>query len=160
VNDHPKRLKANRGDEQLLLATCQWRLATVRLVGAAVLFVIVLVQIAGGKYGQDDDKAWGWLLPNLLPTLSMISGAIVYQVKNQSTPMMVTRFAFRTTWWLSLIYLLLVLVTVLLVPLAEQMRNMKPIDWLTHPHALLTGLSTIVGGTLGAFFVSSRPQQS
>jgi hypothetical protein len=152
------RAAAKPAQDQLPLSTCQWRLASVWLVGTAVLCILVLIQIAGGKYGDEDDKAWGWLLPNLLPMLSVIAGAIVYQVKTQTAPMTVTRFAYRATWMLSLIYLVILLATVILVPLAEAARNLKPIDWLTRPHALITGLSTIVGGVLGAFFVSSRPE--
>jgi len=140
------------------LQMCQWRLAVIWLLGSCVLFILMAFQVAGGKYGNEDQKAWGWLLPQVLPILSMIGGAIVYQMNRSDENIVVTSFAYRATWVVSLIYLLLVLTTVALVPIAEQEQGIKPIDFLPKMGPVLTGLSAIASSILAAFFVSSKPK--
>jgi hypothetical protein len=139
------------------LSYCQWRLAALWLGATLVLTVLLLAQIAGGVYGDKGVKAQAWLMPNLLPTLAMIGGAIAYQMTQRASELAVTRFAYRATWWFSLIYLLLVLATIGFGPLARERLGIDALEWLAIPAPVLTGLSAIASAALGAFFVSSKP---
>ncbi|MDZ7826659.1 MAG: hypothetical protein U5R48_12310 [Gammaproteobacteria bacterium] len=57
--------------------TCKKRLATLWFSGAGFIFVIFLMQTIGGRHGANPEAAWGWLLPTLMPTLSLMVGVFV-----------------------------------------------------------------------------------
>jgi len=142
----------------LQFSSCQWRLASIWLIGAVLLFGIFLVQLAGGIYGTETDQAWGWLLPNIIHILTMIGGAVGYQFARPETKILVNRFAYRATLAISALYLLLLLGVLLLIPLAAS-RNVGPLAWFSEVRVLITALAGIVTAVLGAFFVSSKPEK-
>ena len=154
----PLPADARDGADAIPLGSCQWKLAGLWLIAGFILFGLMLGQVAGGRYGSQHERAFGWLLPNLLPSLSMIAGAIVFNVRTPQSGMHVTRFAFNATLWFSVFYLAVLLLVLLLVPVAEQGVRIAPVDWLEVPRSLVSGLSTLVSAALGAFFVSSKPQ--
>ncbi len=133
------------------LETCQTRLAALWLGGSAVLFTLVLIQSLAGKYGEQTGAAWSWLMPAIIPTLSLIVGAVAYSASTAKHDVTVNRLAFRIAASLSLFYLLLLLATLLADPL---------IDWITALQLLelsklwLGPVQGLVGLSLGAFFVS------
>jgi hypothetical protein len=135
----------------------QWWLASVWLGGAAVILGLFFVQIAGGKF-PEVDRAWAWLLPNIVPVLTMIGGAVSYQVARPAVRIMVNPFAYRAAMALSIVYLAILLLVLLLIPLAEA-QGRHPIDWVTGSQIPITALSATVTGALGAFFVSSKPEK-
>jgi membrane protease YdiL (CAAX protease family) len=137
---------------------CQWRLASVWLGGSAVILAIFLVQIAGRKFGGQEERAWAWLLPNVVPVLTMIGGAVSYQVSRPRVRIEVNRFAYLAALALSMVYLFILLLILLLIPMAEG-HGTSPIDWVVQAQVPITALSAIVGATLGAFFVSSKPSE-
>lgn len=142
----------------LVFADCQWRLASVWLSGAGVLLALFLVQVAGRKFDGEETRAWAWLLPNVVPVLTMIGGAVSYQVSRPKVRIEVNPFAYRAAVALSVVYLAILLLVLLLIPLAET-RGTSPIAWVTQCQVPITALSAIVGGALGAFFVSSKPNE-
>ena len=56
------------------------RLALIWFVGAGLLFCLVLLQSVRNVYGTQTEKAWAWLLPSVMPTLSLIVGVLVSDV--------------------------------------------------------------------------------
>ena len=132
------------------LSYCQVRLTILWIGSTLVLAAVMLTQVAGGVYGDRGEKALAWLLPNVLPTLGMIGGAIVYQMRQQSNELTVTKFAYRGTLLFSLTYILLILITIVLGPMAHEHLGKDALEWLGVPAAVLTGVSTIVSGALAA----------
>jgi hypothetical protein len=103
---------------RVLLSGCQRKLASVWLVGCAVIFLLLLGQTVGGKYGSEVEKAWSWFIPTVLPTLSIV-GAVAYQARRDPQRMTADRLAFRMSVGLSLFYLILVNATMLLQPFSR-----------------------------------------
>lgn len=65
----------NEVDEKaglIRLETARWRLAVIWFPGCGVLFLILVAQSIGGAYGDQLQRAWGWALPNFLPTLALM----------------------------------------------------------------------------------------
>jgi hypothetical protein len=136
----------------LPITYCKRRLATVWFTGGGIAFFLVLVQSILGRYGEEVGKAWGWLLPTVLPTLSLIIGVLVYDaVERPDTGRRIDRFLFRLTVALSCGYLLAVLLVLLLTPLS----NLGPIELMSQASVWLGPLQGLVAAAMGAFFVKA-----
>jgi hypothetical protein len=57
----------------MLLETARWRLAAIWFCASAVIFLILIIQSTGGVYDEQVQTAWGWALPNFLPTLAFMT---------------------------------------------------------------------------------------
>src|SRR5262245_39961216 len=54
------------------LVAARSRLATPWLGGGAIIGLFLFVQTVAGKYGGQTDRAWGWFVPTVTPTLTVI----------------------------------------------------------------------------------------
>jgi hypothetical protein len=138
--------------ERISLTAAQTRLAILWLAGAAVIFILMLAQTVGGKYGGQTQRAWGWFMPTVVPTLSVILSAIAYSATNPTGDQTVEARAFAMTFWVSGFYLLVVLATLLLQPLSDY----SPLEFLNSANLWLGPLQGLVGIALGTFFTSKK----
>jgi hypothetical protein len=138
------------------IAYCKRRLATVWFSGAGVVFFMVLLQSLLGHFGDQVSQAWGWLLPTVLPTLSLIIGVLVYDTVEQAdVGKTADRFLFRLTVGLSSVYLLAVFLVVALQPLASELTSLGPIQVMMQTNVWLGPLQGLVAAAMGAFFVKA-----
>jgi hypothetical protein len=137
---------------ELSFTGCKKRLGLLWLTSAGVIFAFVLAQSLGGRYGGDLSDAWSWLLPNLMPTLSLIVGVFVTDVHKGVVEKTVDPFVFRLAFSLSVVYFLTILTTLFAIPLSE-MHGMHPIDLLNASNLWLAPLQGLAAAALGAFFV-------
>ena len=129
---------------------CKRSLATLWMLGAAAIFAVMLTQSFFGHYGDDLASAWGWVLPTILPTLSLIIGVLVAgAVRPHETARKVDRFLFRLSIGLSVAYLLVVLATILIQPISP----LPPPELMRQSHLWLAPFQGLVTGCLGAFFI-------
>lgn len=135
---------------RLPLVWCQRRLALLWLAGAAILVLLMIAQSMGNKYGGATDQAWGWLLPTIVPTLSLIVGAFAAAARGPLAQATVDAFSYRLTFWLSAFYLLLVIA----VPLAQPLTGRPPIELMQLSKLWLEAVQGVVGISLGVYFVS------
>ena len=134
--------------------TCKKRLATLWFTGAGFIFVIFLMQTIGGRHGANPEAAWGWLLPTLMPTLSLMVGVFVLDALGKgATIKMVDRFMYRIAFGLSAMYLLVVLVTIV----AGAFSAMGASALMTQSNLWLGPFQGLVSGALGAFFIRGEP---
>lgn len=134
------------------LAACQRRLAAIWLPACALLSLLLVGQSVFGKYGDESGKAWGWFLPTVLPTLSLIVGAVAYSAKQPDTPDTVDEFAYRLSLGLSIFYLLLVAA----VPVVQPLSGLPPFRLMEISSLWLGPVQGLVGLALGVFFVSRQ----
>jgi len=128
------------------------RIALVWFLGALVLFSLVLLQTVLGKYGDRVSDAWGWLMPTIMPTVSLILGVFVSDhLKKREITGAVDSFLFQAVFWISAFYLLVVSSTILLSPFTE----MKPLEFMSLSSLWLGPLQGLACAGLGAFFVQA-----
>ncbi|NUN14374.1 MAG: hypothetical protein HUU55_12155 [Myxococcales bacterium] len=129
------------------------RLATLWFVGSGLAFALVLVQSILGKYGEQTADAWSWLLPTIVPTLSLIVGVLVMDaLKKGVKTRSISRFMVSLTMGLSIAYLSTVLLTLLLQPFAP----IAPLALLKQSNLWLSPLQGLATAALGAFFVKGE----
>jgi hypothetical protein len=132
------------------------RLALIWLAGAGVLFAIMFVQTLLGKYGQNTEAAWSWLLPTILPTASLVVGVLVTEAVGVARrPVEVNPFVYRLAAGLSIVYLSAVLLTLLAIPFSDY----SPIDVMRKANLGLGPFQGLVTAAMGAFFVYKQKVQ-
>ncbi len=137
---------------KLSMYQCKRRLAALWFIGAGAVFFVVFLQTAFGHYGEKVTEVWSWVLPTVMPTLSLVLGVLVVDALGKGIS--ITRiddFLFRLTFGLSLAYLLAVLLIFLLQPFTR----VPPLQLMQQSNLWLGPFQGLVAAGLGAFFVSA-----
>lgn len=134
------------------LRQAQRRLLLVWTLGTLAPFLLLLAQSVRGRYGDEAGRAWDWFIPAVLPTLTVIVGAIAYGARGRPDRKSVDALAYSVAQWLSVLYLLLLTSLLLLQPLAAS----TPLQWLESSKVWLAAVHGLVGVSLGAFFTSTK----
>jgi hypothetical protein len=134
---------------QVSMARCKRRLGALWFGWSGLLFVLLTLQTVFGRYGSNADEAWGWLLPGLLPTLSVIISVLVMDALGQSLKVKsVDSYFFWLTFSLCTFYLMMVTLTILLQPFAP----LDPLTLVKQSNLWLGPLQGLVSAALVAFF--------
>ena len=138
------------------MARCKRRLAALWFIGAGVIFFLILGQTALGRYGDRASDAWSWVLPTIMPTLSLIVGVLVMEAmdRNRSSKT-VDAFLFKLTFGISTGYLLAVLLTLLIQPFS----TLTALELMGQSNFWLGPFQGLVAAALGAFFVKAPEDQ-
>lgn len=136
--------------------SCRRKLATIWFSLSTIVFVLTFVLTIAGYYGDEWERVWSWSFATFLPTLSLIIGVLVADTVNQaSLPRSVDRFLFRLAYWLSIAYLVVVILTILSQPLVEERAEL-----LGKSHLWLAPLQGLATAALGAFFIRRDVEKS
>jgi hypothetical protein len=141
-------------DREINMATCQRILAIVWFIPSAALFGIFVIQTILGRYGDQVGDAWNWLLPTIMPTLSLVIGALVtVELNRDQSRRTYSKFMLILTSCISVVYLASVSVVVLFQPISPR----SPLDSMRQANLWLGPLQGLVAGAMGAFFAKSSP---
>jgi hypothetical protein len=133
---------------------CRQRLALVWFIGSGIAFFILIVQTMGGKYAEEVTQVWDWFLPNIVPTLTLMVGTFITQAAGKaSRTLSVNHFLYHLALWLSVVYLLVLLLPILSLPFVCTEPE-RMIGFLKQSGLWLTPLQGLVSASLGGFFVS------
>lgn len=143
----------NTSGSRISIVESQKLLAIIWFIGAGIFFILLVFQTILGRYDNRANEAWSWLLPNIMPTLSLIIGVIISDTFGQDMQMKtVDRFVFRLSYLLSIAYLIVVGLTIFLSPLS----NIPPLDLMKLSNLWLAPFQGLASASLGAFFVSRK----
>lgn len=150
------RSKKIRANDLLPLDIVRTRLATAWFSGVSVILVIVVLQSLLGRYGERTQEAWGWLLPTIMPTLGMIITVLGYTALDPHATEFVVRKTFlRIALFLSVLYLVLILLTICIQPLTST----DPVELMRMSNLWLGPFQGLVASALGVLFVSKQPKK-
>jgi hypothetical protein len=129
----------------------------VWFTGAAFTFILILLQTLFGKFGGEEKRAWSWYLPTVMPTLSLIIGALVTDRRSEPSAdaRRVDPFLYRLAMSLSATYFLVMLGPVM----AQPFTDVTILEVLDLSSLWLGPLQGLVAASLGAFFIrrEARP---
>jgi hypothetical protein len=139
------------------MAQCKRRLASLWFAGAGTIFFVVFLQTVFGYYGERNSEVWSWLLPTVMPTLSLSIGVLVIDAlgKGISIPR-IDEFLYRLTFGLSSAYLFAVLLLFLLQPLT----SVPALQVLQQANLWLGPFQGLVAAGMGAFFATAPENQN
>lgn len=133
-----------------------WWLAGIWFLGGGLLFVILAGQSLTGYYEPRTEDAWGWFLPTVMPTLSLIVGALVADYRKaaaegRDSPKPSAGPIFWLGALLSVFYLIAVSAAVLLQPLLQES---SPLVLMQRSNLWLGPLQGLCIAAIGFFFQS------
>lgn len=161
---------------KVLMKKCKQKLGVLWLISAAVLLLILVLQIGFGMYPDTEihtdseqspdsvqyidnvQEAWDWFIPKIGPILTLIISVWVIDALGKSDRKRVDRFFFRITYAISASYLLLILIV--LTTFHWIFDDSTAIDLLKQSSLWLNFILTLVIATIGIFFVKSSGQES
>ena len=144
---------------RLPLETARYRLAFLWFPMCGIFFLLMVLQTLLGAFGDRANEAWGWALPNFLPTLALmvsVFAATALQDSVRSVTVVHSSF-FKLSFGLSAFYII-ILFLILIVPAfrgvfddipptpSERLRNMELSNLFLGP------LQSLVVAALGALF--------
>jgi len=134
---------------------CKRRLATLWFVGAGTIFFVVYIQTIFGRYGEKTNEVWSWILPTIMPTLSLAIGVLVMDALGKGAKVArIDQFLYRLTFGLSSAYILAVLLLFLLQPLS----SVPALQLMQQSNLWLGPFQGLVAAGMGAFF-STTPDE-
>jgi len=133
------------------VTNCKKNLMKTWFIGAFIIFLLIIGQSIFGRYSERIAEAWGWFLPTVMPTLSLMIGVSLADRFGVSSKRekKIDPFMYKLALCLSFAYLSVVLATILLLPYSP----MPPLEHLDVSNLWLAPIQGLVAGALGAFFV-------
>ncbi|MDQ6765287.1 MAG: hypothetical protein M3Z22_04190 [Verrucomicrobiota bacterium] len=141
------------GNDRIDLERARNSLALIWFSGAFVCVLLVIIQSILGRFSGFTQEFWGWFTPTIFPTLALIVGVIGGTVfDDDSDRRTVKRFFYRAAVGLSLVYFLVLLLTMMLEPLAGS----HDMQFYNLANYWLSPIQGLVVAALGALFNSRK----
>jgi hypothetical protein len=132
---------------------CKRRLAALWFGVGLVLFRVLALQSVFNRFGDRVEEAWSWFLPSIVPTLSLIVGVLVLDfTSGTDTEKRIAPFYFWLAFLLSVVYLVLISMTLFLQPFI----GVPLLDLMKRSNLWLRPLQGLVAAALGVFFVKGE----
>ena len=136
---------------------CKNGLAILWFVGGGILFFLIFLQTIFGHYGNDVRDAWEWILPTILPNLSLIIWVFVMEsMKSEGKKKTIDRRFYILSFSLSFVYLLVVFLTICLAPFS----SLRTVQLMRLSNLWLGPFQGLVSASLGAFFIRVKSSES
>ena len=139
--------------QMIHLDQVRWSLAKLWLSCAGIIFLILILQSVFGKYAAKVQEVWGWALPTLMPTLSLIITVLgASALKKDRDQTYVRRNYYQVSFWLSAAYLLLILAIILIEPFTKR----EPVELMQLSNLWLGPFQGLVAAAIGVLFFSKE----
>lgn len=142
------------------LSWARYRLAIVWFPLSGVIFLLLVLLTFSDAFGNDEQKAWGWALPNFLPTLALMGSvfASTAMESKDKRDAVVRVFFFRLAFWLSLFYFLILFIVLLAPVFNELLQNgvaspARRLSAMERSNIFLGPLQSFVVGVIGVLFI-------
>lgn len=143
----------------MTVKTCRYWLAGIWLIGAGLLLLLTIARAAHGGAPDTMPAIWAWLLPNLIPFITLVVTTVLVIHTNAATlrenSALVDRFVFVTAVGISVFYLAAVSMVLFSI---DGDKVEKLADTFKGTSVWMTPLQVIVSAALGVFFV--KPKRS
>jgi hypothetical protein len=151
--------------QMVSLEEARWALGKVWFIGAALIAALLIFQSLANVYEGRTQAVWGWALPNIMPTLSLMIGvfaAAALQDRVESDSMHVRRPFFRLALGLSIFHLLVVAGTIMAQPFLGTVSgsDANPMALFDMSNIWLAVLQGMVAAVIGALFFSKTSKSA
>lgn len=148
-------------ESTISLSEARWKLAKIWFPFAGAVVLLLALQSIMGMYGEDIHRAFGWALPNFLPTIALMisvfgQDALVDDPKIAIKTRVKTRFL-KLTSYLSIFY-----VVAFLIPLAAApfQTDLNPIEAMEIANIWLGATQSLVVAAIGVLFFTREEKKN
>jgi len=142
--------------EKVPLRRCKRVIALVWLIGAGLLFVVLVTQSLNGHFGSSQGQVWSWYLSAVSPSLGLIIAVLAAEALQDAGEVHeVDGFFYRIALGVSALYLLSLWAVVLMEPLRPDLTQGLP-ELSSQANQWLGGIQGLVTAALGVFFVKTK----
>lgn len=142
----------------MTIRNAMWRLAIIWLVGSGAIFLVLGVQSLRDYYEPKTDLAWGWFLPTVMPTLSLIVATLVREHRAGTASVSdlgpFDLGLYRLAYSLSCFYMVVIAVSVLVYPLMT--TTTPPLEVMQRSNLWLGPLQGLTVAALGFLYGSNK----
>lgn len=142
----------------MTIRMAMWKLAIIWLVGSGAIFLVLVVQSLLDYYEPKTDLAWGWFLPTVMPTLSLIIATLVREHRAGTASVSdlgpFDLGLYRLAYWLSCFYMVVIAVSVLVYPLMT--TTTPPLEVMQRSNLWLGPLQGLTVAALGFLYGSNK----
>ena len=142
--------------ERINLDEARRKLAKIWFWGAGICAALVILQLILGRFEGFTSEFVAWFTPTIVPTLGLIIGIIGTTALEDDTGRTVNGFFFRTAVGFSVVYFIVLLLTMLLEPIAGS-HDMKYFNLANY---WLSPIQGLVVAAVGALFNSRKKTDS
>lgn len=139
--------------EMIPLDSARNRLAVLWFTGSATILILVVLQSLLGHFGDDTQEALGWLLPTLMPTLSMMITVLTYTALD---PRVLDAVVRKTFFWIAFAFSVFYLVLILLTIAIQPFTRVGPLQLMRLSNLWLGPVQGLVASAIGVLFVSKK----
>jgi len=148
-----KSVEAVTKNEDKSAEECKKWLALLWFPGAGIIFFFIMLRTLGGHYPNQVNEVVGWLLPNLVPTLSLmmsvfVADALQQENRNRQT---INSFIFRLSFGVSALYLVALLLVIIM-----GISTDNPLEAMKVSGPFLGPFQGLVTASLGIFFIKRK----
>jgi hypothetical protein len=138
---------------KILMLKSQMQLMLVWVIGAAILLIVAWLQILFGHYGEEGRDVIAWLLPLLIPTVSLVTGVWANQtIRRSRSARQVEKKTYTVVLTVSLFYLLFIALIFAIQPMVAR----PPLEIIKDSGLVLSPLQGVVSVFLGIFFTQEN----
>lgn len=131
---------------------CQTKLMLAWVVGCAILLIVAWLQIILGHYGENGQDVIEWLLPAIIPTLSLVTGVWANNsLKKVKSKKQVGKGIYRAVLAISIFYLIFIAMIFAIQPMVAR----PPIEVMKDSSLILAPLQGVMCAFIGIFFNQS-----
>lgn len=135
----------------------QMQLMIVWVTGGVILLLVAWLQIIFGHYGENGSDVIAWLLPSIIPTVSLVAGVWANNVINKTrSTQKVERKTYRVVLAISLFYLVFIALIFAIQPMVAR----PPLEVIKDSALILSPLQGVVSVFLGIFFTQESKSKS
>ena len=153
--------RASRRSSRIRLSDARVRLISLWVAAVSVASLILVAEsMSGTKIRPEDVKGvWEWFASTSAPTFSMILGVWVANATSREDMRTINKDVYRVAFWLSVVYLTLLLVTILGEPFRTTDTSERPesaLQFFKRSTYWLTPFQAFCGTSLGALFAGKQ----
>lgn len=125
-------------------------LSSLWFILSGIIGFLMIIQTISDKYGSFTSEVWNWLLPSIIPTLSLIMSIFIIDIKGKQSNRQIDSFYFKLSFSLSLLYLLTILL--MIITISESKEGINKINFLKDSNIFLGPFQGLVNASMGFFF--------
>ncbi len=136
----------------LTVARAQSVLFAIWVGAAIIIFGLFLGQTLNGKFGESASQAWGWLVPNLAPSLALMTTGFLSSILAPDSD---DRIVSKTVvFWAAVACSLFYVFSIIVIIVVEPRLQMDTFDVYRDSSLALGAAQSLSASLLAAFFLT------